>query len=38
MLKHLFTRRRREVPRHPAGLIDRRAPRPPEPMPRMRYY
>jgi hypothetical protein len=38
MFKHLFTRRRRETPRNPAGLIDRRAPHSPEPMPRMRYY
>jgi hypothetical protein len=38
MFKRLFTRRRRQAPRNPAGLTDRRAPRAPAPMPRMRYY
>jgi hypothetical protein len=38
MFKHLFTRRRRQAPRNPSGLTDRRVPRAPEPMPRMRYY
>jgi hypothetical protein len=42
MFKNLFTRRRRQAPRHPAGLADPRSGAPvrrrPEPMPRMRYY
>ncbi len=42
MLKHLFTRRRRQAPRNPAGLTDERTGPPirrrPEPMPRMRWY
>ena len=42
MFKHLLTLRRRQAPRNPAGLGDRRAGAPirrqPEPMPRMRWY
>jgi len=38
MLKHLFTLRRRQAPRYPAGLDERRVRREPEPMPRMRWY
>ena len=38
MFKQLFSHRRRQAPRYPAGLDDRR--RAPElaPMPRMRWY
>jgi hypothetical protein len=39
MLKNLFSRRRREAPRHPAGRAERRVVRrEPEPLPRMRWY
>jgi hypothetical protein len=38
MLTNLFSRRRRQAPRYSAGLTDRRFPREPEPMPRMRWY
>ena len=38
MFKHLFTHRRRQAPRYPAGLDERRVRREPEPMPRMRWY
>jgi hypothetical protein len=38
MLKDFFTRRRRQAPRNPSGLADRRVRREPEPMPRMRWY
>jgi hypothetical protein len=38
MFMHLFSRRRRQAPRHPAGLHERRARREPPPMPRMRWY
>jgi hypothetical protein len=39
MLKHLFSRRRRQAPRNPAGLAERRVVRhEPAPMPRMRWY
>jgi hypothetical protein len=42
MFKHLIPRRRRQAPRNPTGLADRRsgvpARRRPEPMPRMRWY
>jgi hypothetical protein len=41
MLIHRFPFRRRQAPRNPAGLTDRRAGAParrePAPMPRMRY-
>lgn len=37
MIKPLFSLRRRHAPRYPAGLDERRV-RPPEPMPRMRWY
>jgi hypothetical protein len=33
MIKHLFSRRRRQAPRYPAGLDERRTPQP-----RMRWY
>jgi hypothetical protein len=38
MFQNLFTRRRRQAPRNPAGLVDRRVRRAPEPLPRMRWY
>jgi hypothetical protein len=38
MFTHLFTRRRRQAPRYPAGLVERRTPPEPAPLPRMRWY
>ena len=38
MFKSLFSHRRRQAPRYPAGLDERRVRREPEPMPRMRWY
>jgi hypothetical protein len=40
MIKTLFFHRRRQAPRYPAGLDERRVRREPEPepMPRMRWY
>jgi hypothetical protein len=37
MFNHLFSRRRRQAPRYPAGLDERRVIRP-APQPRMRWY
>jgi hypothetical protein len=34
MIKHLFSHRRRQAPRYPAGLDEPRT----WPMPRMRWY
>ena len=36
MINRLFTHRRRQAPRYPAGLDER--PFPPAPQPRMRWY
>ena len=38
MIKHLFSHRRRQAPRYPAGLDERRVRARREPMPRMRWY
>ena len=38
MFQHAFSRRRRQAPRYPAGLDERRVRPNPEPMPRMRWY
>jgi len=38
MFKHTFFPNRRLPLRDPAGLDERRFRRPPEPMPRMRWY
>jgi len=38
MVKHLFTQRRRQAPRYPAGLEDNRVPQLIAPQPRMRWY
>jgi len=37
MFKHLFSQRRRQAPRYPAGLDERRITYP-APQPRMRWY
>ena len=38
MFKHLFSQRRRQAPRYPAGLDERHVIRRPAPQPRMRWY
>jgi hypothetical protein len=38
MFKQLFTHRRRQAPRYPAGLDERRTLPTPAPLPRMRWY
>ena len=38
MFNRLFSHRRRQAPRYPAGLDDHRHIRRPAPQPRMRWY
>jgi hypothetical protein len=38
MINRLFSHRRRQAPRYPAGLDERRVIRHPAPQPRMRWY